>query len=203
MRKLMAFCCVTWLVTMLACCGGGVQPADTAQPEQTLEKPAVDTTQPVRTDQETLPTSETAIRSEEALAEGAPDTPAEAEEPVLPPDHWLVGTSQVEDMVPAAIAPAAPRELIAEQGPAYLERVGETRVLHLEGSHYEMGVQHGTLMGEEIRQAAALINTVGKFAWKGNFAESIREAWERTSPHIPEKYKDEIRGMAEACEMSE
>lgn len=137
--------------------------------------------------------SPTATRAEAHLAPGAP-----SDDLVLPEDHWLRGTSDVPDMYPARIAPEAPRRLLAEHGPAYLEQVGESRVLHLKGTHYEMGVQHGTLMKEEIIKGARLMRMVGKIGWKKDFDASIAEAWRRTSPHIPEKYKDEMRGMAEA-----
>jgi hypothetical protein len=118
--------------------------------------------------------------------------------PALPADHWLAGTSDVPDMVPATIAPDAPRVLLREHGPAYLEQIGNDRVLHLEGSYYDMGFQHGTLMKDEIVQAAARIMAIGNISWKGNFAESLDEAWNRTSPHLPEKYKEELKGMADA-----
>jgi len=101
-------------------------------------------------------------------------------------------------MLPAVIAPPAPRKLLREFGPAYLEQIGETRVLHLKGSHHDMGVQHGTLMKDEILVGAKLIQTVGAVTWEKNFKQSSREAWNRTSPFIPQKYKDEIAGMAEA-----
>ena len=118
--------------------------------------------------------------------------------PALPADHWLAGTSDVPDMVPATLAADAPRVLLREHGPAYLEQIGNDRVLHLEGTHYDMGFQHGTLMKDEIVQAAARIMAIGNISWKGNFTESLDEAWNRTSAHIPGKYKEELKGMADA-----
>lgn len=138
------------------------------------------------------PTSATAAQSEAKLA------PQAAAPGSLPPDHWLVGTSPVEDMVPATIAESAPRTLIAEHGPAYLERVGITRVLHLKGTPYEMGLQHGALLKDEINEGAALLKLVGNAALKEKYAVTLREAWQRTSPFIPDKYKEEIRGLSES-----
>ena len=161
-------------------------PQETAAPKTAAQEEAA-----------SLPTSATAAATEAKLAE---ETPA-LEPGTLPPDHWLVGTSDVPDMVPAVIAPEAPRTLLREHGPAYLEQVGLLRILHLKGSHYDMGVQHGTLMAEEIRNAAALIKMVGSME-SGDFGVTIREAWDRTSPFIPDKYKEEIRGMAEATGLS-
>ncbi len=136
--------------------------------------------------------SETAAKSEAALE--VSDTPAGT----LPDNHWLKGTSDVADMLPAVVAPDAPRELLKESGPAYLEKVGALRVLHLKGTHFDMGVQHGTLMKDEIILGSKLIETIGAVAWEKDFKASCREAWNRTSPFIPQKFKDEIAGMAQA-----
>lgn len=140
--------------------------------------------------------SATAERSE-ALLDGAKYVQRE-----LPVDHWLRGARIENDTVPAIIAPDAPRELIAEYGPAYLEKTGETRVLHLRGSYYDMGYQHGSLLKDEIVVGSKLIRVIGTVAWKKNYSEGIREAWQRTSPFIPEKYKQEMQGMADATGLS-
>jgi len=126
---------------------------------------------------------------------------AEEAERTLPADHWLRQTPIQKDTVPATIAPPEPRVLLKQHGPAYLEQIGETRVLHLKGSYYDMGYQHGALLKEEIRLGATLIRTVGRVAWKKDFVKSSREAWERSSAHIPQKYKEELEGMAEALGM--
>ena len=143
---------------------------------------------------DTMETSAAAKRSEALLgAAGGPGA-----ERTLPADHWLAGTSDAKDTLPAVVAPSAPRKLLAEHGPAYLEQIGATRVLHLKGSYHDMGFQHGTLLKDEIVLGSKLIKTIGAVSWEKNFAASSREAWNRTSPHIPQKYKDEIAGMAEA-----
>lgn len=116
----------------------------------------------------------------------------------LPEGHWLAGTSNVPDMVAASIAPETTRVLMAECGPAYLEQVGKVRVLHLKGSYRDMGLQHGTLMKQEVEAMGRLMVQVGTEEWNKNFAESMASAWNRTSPFIPEKYKEELQGLAEA-----
>lgn len=184
-RLVYAHVLLSLFLLALAGCGRPAQPpAETAPPEEPAAPEA------------SLPVSKTAVETEARLTD---DTGA----PPLPPDHWLVGTSDAPDMVPAVIAPAAPRQLLREHGPAYLEQIGETRVLHLKGSYYDMGVQHGTLMRDEIKVGANLIKTVGTLGWQRDkdYATTIREAWDRTSPFIPEKFKEEIRGMAEGAEM--
>ncbi len=128
----------------------------------------------------------------------APTAPPEEPLAPLPPDHWLVGTSAVPDMVPATIAADAPRTLLREYGPAYLEQIGAERVLHLKGTHYEMGFQHGTLMKDEVIAASARLRAVGSLSWEGDFKASLGEAWRRCDPFIPQKFKDEIKGMSDA-----
>jgi isopenicillin-N N-acyltransferase like protein len=160
-----------------------------------LEPQAQTPSESAAAEPESMPLSETAAKTEAALE--AKDEKAEVRERELPPDHWLVGTSDLKDMFPAVIAPEAPRKLLREHGPAYLEQIGSTRVLHLKGSYYEMGVQHGTLMKEEITKAAGLVHTVGMLSDE-KFGDGIKEAWDRTSPHIPAKFKEEIKGMADA-----
>ncbi len=191
---------VTILVLLLALslygCGKTTPPP--AQPEKAAEE-ATAPAEEQKPEAGIKEISQTALQSEAAIEKTEQEQP-KSPEPVatLPPDHWLVGTSDAPDMLPATLAPDAPRELLARSGPAYLERIGSDRVLHLKGTYYEMGVQHGTLLKDEIREAAKLVETIGQFAWKGDYQKSIREAWERTSPFIPEKFKEEIRGLAEA-----
>ena len=155
---------------------------------------------PAAPEPESLPLSATAAKTEEAIEAREEQVPAP--ERVLPPDHWLVGTSDVEDMFPAVIAPEAPRKLLREHGLAYLEQIGDTRVLHLKGSHYEMGVQHGTLMKDEIIEAANLVHTAGTIGAE-NFDAGIKDAWQRTSPFIPDKFKEELKGLMDATGLSE
>ncbi|MCK5861290.1 MAG: hypothetical protein KAH38_02320, partial [Candidatus Hydrogenedentes bacterium] len=143
---------------------------------------------------ESFNVSTSAQQDDAALQTGEPEITA----PVLPADHWLAGTSDAEDMVPASIAAPASRKLLARYNNAYLEQIGEDRVLHLKGSHYEMGYQHGTLMKEEIIQASRRLRAIGGISWKGNFEASLQEAWDRSSPFIPEKYKQEIQGVTDA-----
>ena len=144
-------------------------------------------------------TSETAAKSEAKLAE----QPKPAAERTLPAGHWLQGTSNAKDMLDAVVAPSAPRKLLAECGPAYLEQIGDTRVLHLKGSYYDMGKQHGTLMKDDIVKASTLIKAIGSYEWKEKYDLGIRDAWNRTSPFIPDKFKQEIKGMADGTGLPE
>lgn len=120
----------------------------------------------------------------------------------LPADHWLVGTSTAPDMYAPILAPDVPRRLLAEHGQAYLEQIGELRVLHLKGTPYEMGFQHGVLLRDEIAAAAKHVRMVGAAQWHKDFAASTREAWRRAGPHVPERFREELRGMAAGAGMT-
>jgi len=196
--NLLSILCVLLLV---AGCGGSVSQSTTdgAASNATPQQPSVETPVPAAPPAQTnVNTSETAARSETALSNQA----AQATR-TLPAGHWLEGTSQESDMLDAVVSPSAPRKLLAENGPAYLEQIGQARVLHLKGTHYEMGKQHGTLLKDDIVAGAKLITNIGSLAWDKDYKTSIREAWNRTSPFIPEKYKEEIKGMAEATGLTE
>lgn len=205
-RNLLLFSLVCFLAVGL-CVGCGQQtPAPTPPPE----KATPETQAPAAAEQPNAPEQQ-AAQPQPAAPEVVSETAAKSEAKLeaaetlraLPPDHWLVGTSDASDMLPAVIAPDAPRKLLAEHGPAYLEQIGATRVLHLKGSYHDMGVQHGTLMKDEIIAGAKMIAAIGKIEWKENYNLSIRDAWNRTSPFIPEGIKEEIKGMAEATGMTE
>ena len=81
---------------ILAGCGG----------EQTPPEPSGGSAS--QTAPESLPVSESASVSEARLED--------AGRIALPPEHWLAGTSDADDMVPAVIAPEAPRVLLREEG---------------------------------------------------------------------------------------
>lgn len=194
------FVTLSLLLTLVfgLCLGCSPQKSDQAS------SPATDATQQPAAPAPSSPASD--VLSETAAKTEARLGAAEEAEPdrTLPPDHWLVGTSDEKDMFPAVIAPDAPRKLLAEHGPAYLEQIGAARVLHLKGSYYDMGVQHGTLLKDEIVAAAKQIKIIGTLAWKEkDYSITVREAWERTNPFIPQAFKEEIRGMAEAAGLTD
>ena len=43
-------------------------------------------------------------------------------------------------------------QTVARCGQGWLEKIGGYPVLHLKGTHYEMGFQHGALLKEHVRQ---------------------------------------------------
>ncbi len=92
----------------------------------------------------------------------------------------------------------APRVFIAREGKGYLEKVGTQLVLHLKGSPEEMGRQHGVLLKDHIAQVIKGIN--GKAGESGMMAEATLDmVWRHQTPFIPERYVNEMRGLAEGC----
>jgi len=111
----------------------------------------------------------------------------------------------------------APVVLAAEGKGALLEMSGQ-KVLILKGSPYEMGYQHGKLMGEPVRQLTAKVLSIVRGVEMKSFlgavfssnqqrseqefqkftAGSLEAAFIRTSPFIPARYNEELRGMSEA-----
>ncbi len=91
-------------------------------------------------------------------------------------------------------------------GKGLLTYVDGNRVLVAKGSHYELGEIHGTLLKREVRKLvdATLytINWVYTMEKKSWFIDDLRGAYEREAPYIPEKYQEEMRGLAKTSGIS-
>ncbi len=86
-------------------------------------------------------------------------------------------------------------ELVAKHGNGSLYRCGEQRVLVLRGSPRQMGRQHGKLLAKDVRTV-----TVGTLAWvarRGLSRAELQTIAHSLNPHLPERYKQELRGLAE------
>lgn len=109
-------------------------------------------------------------------------------------------------LIGAAIAPRLDAEVIAREGQGWLEEVDGYRVLHLKGTPFEMGYQHGVLLRESVRKNFdTLINVKGKTAlaeW-GPITVTPRPLIEMIvkvqEPYVPPRYFDELRGLAEGA----
>lgn len=71
---------------------------------------------------------------------------------------------------------------------------GKIQVLHVSGSSYEMGYQHGVLLRKEVRSNLGFLyeQAVKKF----REPELLAEIYERMRPYIPQDYIDEMQGLA-------
>ncbi|MBD3266658.1 peptidase C45, partial [bacterium] len=99
------------------------------------------------------------------------------------------------------ISPLAQGEILAREGKGYLEKIDGQLVLHLKGTYYEMGFQHGTLLKDHVK--TNLMNIVDNQTDKAQTEEymmykMLREGMhEQLKPHIPKKFMEEMKGLAE------
>ena len=68
-------------------------------------------------------------------------------------------------------------------------------ILHLNGSYYDMGYQHGFLLKDEIKENMRMITSF--FERRGYSYDVIREIWDVMKVFLPQQYKDEMQGMAD------
>lgn len=102
-------------------------------------------------------------------------------------------------------SPGAWAETVARCGAGWLERIDGYAVLHLKGTPYEMGYQHGALLKEDCRQNLDyLLNVKG--------GEKVELGPVKVSPrlviagivagqkkYVPAKYFEEMDGLADAA----
>jgi isopenicillin-N N-acyltransferase like protein len=106
-------------------------------------------------------------------------------------------------VVIAGLLPAARAEAVARCGKGWLERIDGYPVLHLKGTPWEMGYQHGALLKESVRQNMHNLLTV-----KGDRA-LVEFAGMKLKPrhlidiivriqnkYVPKKYFEELDGLA-------
>lgn len=95
---------------------------------------------------------------------------------------------------------------IARSGDGFLEEIDGYRVLHLKGEPYEMGYQHGTLLKEDIQEnihylfeVKAKDATVEFLGQKFSPKQLIAMIAAGQRPHVPERFRDELRGLADGA----
>ncbi len=82
----------------------------------------------------------------------------------------------------------------------WLETRSNVTVLHLNGSYYEMGYQHGRLLDERI--GVAMRAQLDAFERHGYDYEDILEVWRVMRPYLPGCYLEEMQGMADGSSLS-
>jgi hypothetical protein len=98
-------------------------------------------------------------------------------------------------------------ETVARCGQGWLERIDGYRVLHLKGTPYEIGYQHGALLKQDVRaNLDYLVNVKGATPLKiGPLPVSPRAAIDAIVKlqwrHVPTKYFDEMAAMAVAADL--
>jgi isopenicillin-N N-acyltransferase-like protein len=109
-----------------------------------------------------------------------------------------------------AASAAASAQTVARCGAGWLELIDGYPVLHLKGTPYEMGYQHGALLKEQIRRNLHhLLEVKAKEAPTvqiGPLTLTVRTAIEMIlkleEPHVPQRYFDELAGVAAGAGLS-
>lgn len=110
----------------------------------------------------------------------------------------------------SVLAPQAQAQTIARCGDGWLEKVDGYLVLHLKGTPYEIGFQHGALLKEHVRQNMYQLLEVKAREWTlvdmGPLKVTPKTAIEMIvkiqEPHVGQRYFDEIRGVADGAELA-
>jgi hypothetical protein len=107
----------------------------------------------------------------------------------------------------SAVAPeiSTTGKVIARCGKGFLEEVGGHKVLHVAGSHYEMGFQHGALLKQDVHEMVRyLLDVKSKditFEWNGikflNPRKVIAGIQATQKKFIPKWYFEELQGLAD------
>ena len=85
----------------------------------------------------------------------------------------------------------------AAHGESVLYRYGARRVLVARGTPRERGLAHGTLLREEVRANARAFLQEWAIGRMGRTRAELRAIWDQIARHVPQRYQDELRGLAE------
>ena len=102
---------------------------------------------------------------------------------------------QIQDLPEAAI--------VGRVGRSALLQAGDERVLVLQGSPYQVGFAHGRLLAKDVATTVDQVLLVARAAdskRRGDFfAGTLEEIYKRTLPYIPDRYRQELAGLADGA----
>ncbi|MCD6512526.1 MAG: hypothetical protein J7K61_02860 [Thermoplasmata archaeon] len=79
----------------------------------------------------------------------------------------------------------------------WIEEIDGIKILHISGSNYEMGYQHGFLLRDEVREN---MRAVLQDAYLNNTSmEELLSIWNITSKYMPKEYVEELHGIADGA----
>lgn len=81
----------------------------------------------------------------------------------------------------------------------WIEELDNITILHVSGSHYQMGFQHGYLLQEEVQQN---IRAFLHYAKQYLSISELLLLWNISEPYIPVDYIQEIQGIADGANVS-
>ena len=80
------------------------------------------------------------------------------------------------------------------QSKGWLETVNGVKILHVSGTNYEMGFQHGSLLKEETQQ-----NLRAFLDYSDVDYETLIDTWDIMKDYIPQEYIEEYQGIADGA----
>lgn len=83
----------------------------------------------------------------------------------------------------------------------WLEIRDGVKILHLSGTNYEMGYQHGFLLKDDIPKTLRMHKTL--FENRGMSYEELVNKWIILKDQLPEYYKDELKGLVDSSGLTE
>ena len=115
----------------------------------------------------------------------------------------IIFFSSVTTIFPVASYPNLTKEDIQIYKNIYSDGWIEIRdnvtILHVKGSHYEMGYQHGILLKEKIQQN---IRAMLHYAERETTYEELMSMWNTMKKYVDQKYIDELTGIADGANIS-
>lgn len=108
-------------------------------------------------------------------------------------------------------AAALSAEFLAREGKGYLERVGGLLVLHVKGTPYEMGYQHGRLLREHIRELVkSMVDEKGSqqialpgIGAKTRVRDIVAALFKAQRPFYRDRFIAELKGLADGAALPE
>lgn len=79
----------------------------------------------------------------------------------------------------------------------WLEVRDGVRILHLNGTNYKMGFQHGFLLKEEVKQNLRAFLNYSNVSF-----DYLLDIWNVMKDYVPQDYIDEIQGIADGAEIN-
>lgn len=103
-----------------------------------------------------------------------------------------------------AVCSHARAEVLAREGQGYLERLEHGGlVLHLRGTAYEMGFQHGRLLGDMARRTMErIVDNKGELGKSDEYQAYLLMRplmHDMLRPNLPARFVEEMRGLAEGA----
>ncbi len=81
----------------------------------------------------------------------------------------------------------------------WVEEQDNITILHVSGTNYEMGYQHGYLLREQVQEN---VRAFLHYATEYVTSAELMNYWNMSQPYIPSQYIDEIQGIADGANIS-